>query len=146
MMFGKDPVFCFSLYILSQFPQHHVLNKESFLSPWNVSTTSIIYEVPIHSLRKEMATHCSILAWRILRTEEPSGLPSMGLHRVGHDWSDLAAAAAAYITRSVLEHSVLVSLSVLMINHYFCYYGTLKFKEKDCLQRYRQNARDTAGP
>ena len=34
-------------------------------------------------------------AWRILGTAEPGGLPSMGLHRVGHDWSDLAAAAAA---------------------------------------------------
>ena len=38
-----------------------------------------------HALEKEMATHSSILAWRIPRTEEPSGLPSMGLHRVGHD-------------------------------------------------------------
>ena len=36
-------------------------------------------------LEKEMATHSSILAWRIARTEEPSGLPSMGSHRVGHD-------------------------------------------------------------
>ena len=42
-----------------------------------------------------MAAHSSIVAWRILWTEEPSGLPSMGLHRVGHDRSDLAAAAAA---------------------------------------------------
>ena len=41
-----------------------------------------------------MATHSSILAWRIPGTEEPGGLPSMGSHRVGHDWSDLAAAAA----------------------------------------------------
>ena len=45
------------------------------------------------TLEKEMATHSSILAWRIPRTAEPGGLPSMGLHRVGHDWSDLAAAA-----------------------------------------------------
>ena len=44
-------------------------------------------------LEKEMATHSSILAWRIPGTEEPSGLPSVGSHRVGHDWSDLAAAA-----------------------------------------------------
>ena len=44
-----------------------------------------------HTLEKEMATHSSILAWRIPGTEEPSGLLSMGLHRVGHDWSDLAA-------------------------------------------------------
>ena len=42
-----------------------------------------------------METHSSILAWRILGTEEPGGLLSMGSHRVGHNWNDLAAAAAA---------------------------------------------------
>ena len=42
-----------------------------------------------------MATQSSVLAWRIPGTVEPGGLPSMGLHRVGHDWSDLAAASAA---------------------------------------------------
>ena len=45
-----------------------------------------------HALEKEMATHSSVLAWRILGTGKPGGLPSMGSHRVGHDWSDLAAA------------------------------------------------------
>ena len=44
-----------------------------------------------------MATHFSVLAWRIPGTGVPGGLPSMGLHRVGHDCSDLAAAAAAFI-------------------------------------------------
>ena len=39
-----------------------------------------------------MATHSSVLAWRIPGMGEPGGLPSMGLHRVGHDWRDLAAA------------------------------------------------------
>ena len=48
-----------------------------------------------HALEKEMAAHSSVLAWRIPGTEEPGGLPSMGSHRVRHDWSDLAAAAAA---------------------------------------------------
>ena len=48
-----------------------------------------------HALEKEMATHSSVLAWRIPGTGEPGGLLSMGLHRVGHDWSDSAAAAAA---------------------------------------------------
>ena len=47
-----------------------------------------------HALEKEMATHSRVLAWRIPGTAEPGGLPSMGSHRVGHDWSDLAAAAA----------------------------------------------------
>ena len=43
-----------------------------------------------------MATHSSVPAWRIPGMGEPGGLPSMGSHRVGHDRSDLAAAAAAY--------------------------------------------------
>ena len=48
-----------------------------------------------HALEKEIATHSSVLAWRIPGVGEPGGLPSMGSHRVGHDCSDLAAAAAA---------------------------------------------------
>ena len=44
-----------------------------------------------HALEKEMATRSSVLAWRIPGTEEPGGLQSMGSHRVGHDWIDLAA-------------------------------------------------------
>ena len=43
-----------------------------------------------HALEKEIATRSSVLAWRIPGTGEPGGLPSMGSHRVGHDWSDLA--------------------------------------------------------
>ena len=54
---------------------------------------------------KAMATHSGVLAWRILGTVEPGGLPSMGSHRVGHDWSDLAAAAAAAAARVGLKES-----------------------------------------
>ena len=46
-----------------------------------------------HALEKEMATHSSVLAWRIPGMGEPGVLPSMGSHGVGHDWSDLVAAA-----------------------------------------------------
>ena len=46
-----------------------------------------------HALEKEMATHSSVLAWRIPGTKEPGGLLSMRSYRVGHDWSELAAAA-----------------------------------------------------
>ena len=49
------------------------------------------------ALEKEMATHSSVLAWRIPGMGEPGGLPSMGSHRGEHDWSDLAAATAASI-------------------------------------------------
>ena len=66
-----------------------------------------------HALEKEMATHSSVLAWRIPGTGEPGGLPSMGLHRVGHDWSNLAAAAAPQPglepTCSALESEVLTT-------------------------------------
>ena len=56
-----------------------------------------------HALEKEMATHSSVLAWRIPGTGEPGGLPSMGSHRVGHDWSDLAAAAER-LRECILNH------------------------------------------
>ena len=46
-----------------------------------------------HALEMERATHSSVSAWRIPGTGEPGGLLSMGSHRVGHNWSDLAAAA-----------------------------------------------------
>ena len=55
-----------------------------------------------------MATHSSVLAWRIPGTEEPGGLPSMGSHRVGHNWSDLAAAAA--VSRKCLKTTLHVNL------------------------------------
>ena len=45
-----------------------------------------------HALEKEMATHSSVLAWRIPGMGKPGGLPSMGSHGAGHNWSDLAAA------------------------------------------------------
>ena len=48
-----------------------------------------------YALEKEMATHSSVLAWRIPGTGAPVGLPYMGSHRVGHNWSDLAAVASA---------------------------------------------------
>ena len=51
-----------------------------------------------HALEKEMATHSSVLAWRIPGMGEPDGLPSMGSYRVGHNWSDLAAAAVVITT------------------------------------------------
>ena len=56
---------------------------------------AILYD-NFHVLEKEMATHSSTLAWRIPGTGEPGGLLSMGLHRVGHDWSNLAAARQLY--------------------------------------------------
>ena len=63
---------------------------------WPMTNSSCIW-TPLgdSSLEKEMATHSRVLAWRILRTEKPGRLQSVGSHRVGHDWSDLVAVAAA---------------------------------------------------
>ena len=60
-----------------------------------------------HALEKEMETHPSVLAWRIPETGEPGGLPSMGLHRVRHDWSHLAAAAAAAVVLAYIDMNLL---------------------------------------
>ena len=64
-----------------------------------------------HALEKKIAAHSSALVWRIPGTVEPGWLPSMGSHRVGHDWGDLAAAAAAdYMERLKVQRSQWVSL------------------------------------
>ena len=67
-----------------------------------------------------MAAHSSVLAWRIPGMGEPGGLPSMGSHRVGHDWSDLAAAAAAICLCIVCE----------LIIIFKCLNGQKKIKRK----------------
>ena len=65
---------------------HGVVKSRTWLRDFNFH---------FHALEKEMAIHSNVLSQRIPRTGEPGGLPSMGSHRVGPDWSDLAAAAAA---------------------------------------------------
>ena len=65
-----------------------------------------------------MATHSSVLAWRIPGMGEPGGLLSLGSHRVGHDWSDLAAAAAATAARYL--YTVLHSGYVNIHSHQQC--------------------------
>ena len=66
---------------------HEVAKSQTGLSDFT-------FTFHFHALEKGMATRSSVLAWRIPGTGEPGGLPSMGSHRVGHDWSDLAATAA----------------------------------------------------
>ena len=71
-----------------------------------------------HALEKEMATHSNILAWRIPGMEEPGGLLSMGSQRVGHDWSNLAAAAV-----HICQFQSPISLALIFPsgNHKFCF-------------------------
>ena len=65
---------------------HGVTKSQTWLSDFTFTFHS-------HALEKEMATHSSVPVWRIPGMVEPGGLPSLGSHRVGHDWSDLAVAA-----------------------------------------------------
>ena len=85
-----------------------------------------------HALEKEMATHSSVLAWRIPGTGEPGGLPSMGSHTVRHDWSDLAAAAVAltlgFIDINLLIHTTTLR-SVCPLNLIFQPWGRLSLRE-----------------
>ena len=74
----------------------------------------------VHALEKEMATHSSVLAWRIPGTGEPGGPLFMGSHRVGHDWSDLAAAAAYSTQRLIYWWQVPFTLGgISAINRHF---------------------------
>ena len=80
----------------------------------NWATSLSLFTFHFRALEKEMATHSSVLAWRIPGTEETGGLPSMGSHRVRHNWSDLAAAAVAnlYLTFCEPMHYSLPGSSV----------------------------------
>ena len=68
---------------------HGVAEVQTWLS-------NFTFTFHFHALEKDMATYSSVLAWRIPGTGEPGGLSAMGSHRVGHDWSNLAAAAVLY--------------------------------------------------
>ena len=77
------------------------------------SWSDFIFTFYFHALEKEMATHSSVLAWRIPGTGDPGELPSMGLHRVGHDWSDLAAAASTVEKCHESQISLFADVNVL---------------------------------
>ena len=83
-------------------------------SPWGLKELDTTEWLHFHALEKEMATHSSVLAWRIPGMGEPGGLPSMGSHRVGHDWSDLATAAHTHTKLYSFDWCVCVSLNYLL--------------------------------
>ena len=88
---------------------HGVVKSQTRLS-------NFTFTFHFHALEKEMATHSSVLAWRTPGTGELGGLPSMGLHRVGQDWSDLAAAAFSYDSKSVMFN---ICCLYRQVKHYF---------------------------
>ena len=88
------------------------------------------FPIHFHALEKEMATYSSVLAWRIPGTGEPGGLPSMGSHRVGHDWSDLAAAASYEV---VLDKGKCISEGERKVTYFAAILWDLKIKELSLL-------------
>ena len=106
-------------------------------SPWSreESDPTERLHFHFHALEKEMATHSSVLAWRIPGMAEPGGLPSMGSHRVRHDWSNLAAAAlysspVVYWTPSNLGGS---SSSVIYFCLFILYIGFSRQEDRSWL-------------
>ena len=110
---GRDPILFFVFLVHNRVPgegngtplQYSCLQNPMDRGAWYAAVHGVAKSRPrlsdfpftfhFHALEKEMTTHSSVLAWRIPGTGEPGGLPSLGSHRVGHDCSDLAAAAAA---------------------------------------------------
>ena len=88
ILFIPFPLFCSSAVISTILSSSSLIRSSASVILLLVSSRVL--------LEKAMAPHSSILAWKIPGTGEPGGLPSMGSHRVRHDWCDLAAAAAEY--------------------------------------------------
>ena len=95
-------------------------------SPWvsesRTRLSDFTFTFPFHALEQEMATHSSVLAWRIPGTGEPGGPLSMGSHRVGHDWSDLAAAAAAAAAAAIIV-TEFSKMCFCILNIFLCIYN-----------------------
>ena len=77
---------------------HGIARSQTWLS-------NFTFTFHFHALEKEMGTHSRVLAWRIPGMGEPGRLPSLGSHRVGHDWSNLAVAAAAAAVQYNITYS-----------------------------------------
>ena len=96
---------------------HGVTKSQTWLSDFT-------FTFHFYALERAMALHSSVLAWRIPGTGEPGGLPSLGSHRVGHDWSDLAAAAAAVafnLTAAIKQRKKLLDVLLQIIVPYTCF-------------------------
>ena len=87
-----------------------------------------------HASEEEMATHSNVLGWRIPGTGEPGRLPSMGSHGIGHDWSDLVAAAAA---TAWVKMSLACTIGSLLLSQEFLFahfplQGSLYYRRGYC--------------
>ena len=124
MVLGNDSASFFCMLMSSGTPlQYSCLENPMDGRPWKAAVHEVAKSQTqlgdfaltfhFHALEKEMATHSSILAWRIPGTREPGGLPSMGSHRVRHDWSDLAAAVLTFhfhaLEKEMATHSSILA-------------------------------------
>ena len=128
---------CTHLYYCGIFYSQN--GKTEYLKLYHVMTHIILY---VHKnkcnnfiINGHLSSFSSVLAWRIPGTGEPGGLPSLGSHRVGHDWRDLAAAAAAssfyFSVMAMYEfvyYNILLSVSILCsaYNSLLCIYESLR--------------------
>ena len=101
--------------------------------------SNFTFTFPFHALDKEMATHSSVLAWRIPGTGEPGGLPSMGSHRVWYDWSDLAEAVSSsrFQDHASLQTAV-GSVRMLSCVWLFVTWGTVACRAPLSMEFFRQ--------
>ena len=106
---------------------HGIAKSQTWLSDFTLT-------FHFHALEKEMATHSSVLAWRIPGMGEPDGLLSMGSHRVGHNWSDLAATAANQFLKNRGRWDLKVSF-VLFIYLYYLNKITCRGVQSEKLHR-----------
>ena len=99
--------------------------------PW---LSDFTFTFHFHALEKEMAAHSSVLAWRIPGTGEPGGLPSMGSHRVGHDWSDLVVVVVVVRESFNTIFSSFSGLRYVLISEHFlvlcCWWAVCLFLRK----------------
>ena len=130
---GSPSILFFKIVLSALGPLHFQMYLSTSLSILENKTSAAIF-ISLHCicksicreltslLEKEMATHSSVLAWRIPGTGEPGGLPSMGLHRVRHDWSNLTAAAATSLPYLVFYSFHFLRFSSISLCVYTCIY------------------------
>ena len=111
-----------NISIISVFSNRQQLPLLIFCSVWLCYFSKFC----AYLLEKAIPPHSSTLAWKIPWTEETGGLQSMGSHRVGHDWSDLAAAAVLIFT--YLSFFVFILLKQ-EFNAYFCFQFSFFLKQ-----------------
>ena len=123
-------------------PSYHCLLTSLWYQIWEdihntlQSPSSIIIQMhppPLYS--------CSVLTWRIPGTGQPAGLPSMGLHRVGHDWSDLAVAVPVYTGfqsfRLSFSYSILSLFESILGRSLLLHFDITYLKSTFLLSQYR---------